>query len=72
MPEFCEIPGTLLAGTGIFYSAHAGDSCRATHPGADAIARRMAAEEPLCGRVVVRPNAEGRSFIEDFQPGHLS
>ena len=43
-----------------------------THPGADAIARRMAAEEPLGGRVVVRPNAEGRSFIEDFQPGHLS
>src|SRR5579872_3073078 len=36
MPEFCEISGTLLAGTGIFYSAHAGDSCRAIHTGADA------------------------------------
>jgi acetyl-CoA C-acetyltransferase len=40
-----------------------------TAPDADSIARRMAAEEPLGGRVVVKPNAEGRSIIDDFQPG---
>jgi acetyl-CoA C-acetyltransferase len=44
----------------------------AARTGADAIADRMAVEEPLGGRIAVRLNAEGRSLIEDFQPGQLS
>ncbi|HEY2482494.1 MAG TPA: acetyl-CoA acetyltransferase, partial [Caulobacteraceae bacterium] len=43
-----------------------------TPPGDDVIVRQMGTEEPLGGRVVVTLNAEGRSFIEDFQPGRQS
>jgi acetyl-CoA C-acetyltransferase len=39
-----------------------------TDPDDDRLARRMAAEEPLGGRIQVAPNAENRAIIHDFQP----
>jgi acetyl-CoA C-acetyltransferase len=64
-PEPVGVIVGRLDGSGARFAAR-------THPGANAIARRMAAEEPLGGRVVARLGVEGRSFIEDFQPGRLS
>jgi acetyl-CoA C-acetyltransferase len=39
-----------------------------TDPADDAIAKRMAASEPLGARVTVALNAEARSIIREFQP----
>jgi acetyl-CoA C-acetyltransferase len=39
-----------------------------TDPADDAIAKRMAAEDPLGGRVRVALNDEGRSIIQEFTP----
>jgi acetyl-CoA C-acetyltransferase len=62
-PEPVGVIVGRLDGTGARFAAR-------TQPGDDAIARRMGAEEPLGGRVVVAVNAENRSVIQDFQPGH--